>query len=97
MTNEFKDALPYFEKCWQEYAVMNPDERNIAHVRAIRRALLIADKLTQEPSIGMQEVEVFGAVSQENPQNIEEGLITSASLVSVFKAMRDQMLKEVGE
>ena len=50
----------------------------------IRRALLIADKLMDEPSDGMY------ASGRDEAE-------ASGRVIAVFKSMRDQMLREVGE
>ncbi len=58
-------------------------------VRTIEKALLIADKLMQEPSFDMKWL---GGVEVEHP-NETRGSLDRAS--DTFKAMRDQLFKEI--
>lgn len=60
---------------------------DISKVDSIRHALLIADRLMQEPTYGM-----VGSFIMSMP----DGVATSDPIIrNGFKAMRDQMLKEI--
>lgn len=94
MTTEFKDALEAFQYYHAYDYAPNYDmgalmgEITISHWFTIRRALIVADRLMQEPSEGM---EVQGAVERDffatkYPSRQRAAL--------TFKAMRDLLLKE---
>lgn len=80
MTTEFKDALEEYLRPDCNFS-MNTDN-------AIIRALKIADKLMQEPSVEMGLVGI-GVKAHYRGKGI------SANPKDIFKAMRDQMLTEV--
>lgn len=96
---EFKEALEHIDFClskikspiwvpkenaiWSSGTALNPRITEETLICA-RDALLIADKLMQEPSDGM-------IIAVE--KNEEDWLRLSES--DVFKAMRDQMLREI--
>lgn len=94
MTNEFKDALDGLRKAENGNAIKLGGDIYTRHdwcdhhIPAIHRALLIADKLMQEPSFRMSEIGFGAVVSLDREETAER---------AAWKAMRDQMLKEVGE
>lgn len=95
MTNEFKDALDGLRKAENGNALKLGGEIYTRHdwcdhhIPAIHKALLIADKLMQEPS---NEMYYAGINAFNNPTN-EYGAVWNG----VFNAIRDQMLEEVGQ
>ena len=89
MTNEFRDALD-----WLRIAEFSC-ERDMPHddvITTLRRALLIADKLMQEPSDNMikEAIKAYNATESNGKNDHNE-------VCAEFRAMRDQMLREVGE
>jgi hypothetical protein len=90
MTTEFKQALDHLEKI-RESKFQGCDGYGREHIEdfaeinyeAIRRALLIADALMGEPSHRVVQVGVYSRFNDNK------------AIIDVFKAMRDQMLKEI--
>lgn len=80
MTHDYKAALEWFNRA-------NWDER-VPEIHATRHALLIADKLMQEPSREMIDAGVATWLREH-----ETGLANAAE----WKATRDQMLKEISD
>ncbi len=78
---EFKDALKVLNNSI-EYLSNGQHEDVIKWSQTLRRSLLIADKLMQEPSPKMH---VLGRDLRDN----------NAPTNEIFKAMRDQLLREV--
>jgi hypothetical protein len=79
MTTEYKAALDAFDD-------KNTTEEDIFanHEQTIRRALLIADRLMQEPSDGMIGIGIDADDARTGYQTCRH----------IFKAMRDQLIKE---
>ena len=82
---EFKEALikfQGFDKTFDDNETFQLDSKTIL---TIRRALLIADRLKQEPSEAM--------VIEGEAENEESWSLKTAEMV--FKAMRDQLIREI--
>ncbi len=105
MTNEFKNALDGLQKAENGDALKLGGEIYARqdwcdhHLPAIHRALLIADKLMQEPSEVMCMVGVGFPPNTARNNEIDDKWYQAGLSVGrdSFKAMRDQMLKEVWE
>ena len=88
MTTEFKDVLdkqPVTSDCYHAHGRWAFENRE-----RIRRALLIADRLMQDPSDGMYRKadEAFWHRKHSGRNVCYE---------SIYKAMRDQLIKEATE
>lgn len=104
--SEFREALETWNKieedidfnmgCTMEEAFNN---RPIKEMKiSIRKALQIADKLMQEPSEGM--IWTTKAAVKTTVSNCDCGITTWTATSAnarkdIYKAMRDQMLKEI--
>lgn len=92
MTSDFKDAFDALSKilAWADVGQNSPGVRSVdidvnEAGKTIRRALLIADKVCGEPSDAVVEA---GNLTLDGWDN---------ELLDAFKAMRDEMLREIDE
>lgn len=91
---EFKEALWDFDCFISESSSANTVSFIGANeAKTIRRALLIADKLMQEPTYWMTHHGAMAILDPKLTGNRRE----MQEAVNAFKAMRDQMLKEIAE
>lgn len=94
MTHDFKAALDWFQSRTHGYAIKHPQQ--LQHVDAIYRALRIADKLMQEPCYPMENAGKWASFERcEGDEELEEFSPDNDECSAIFKAMRDQMLKEI--
>ena len=84
MMNEFREALELVEEGYIALTSTGSTTNNKRISKTIRKALRIADKLMQEPSEGMLKKAI-----------IPKGTYCEFPNTKRFKAMRDQMLKEI--
>lgn len=85
--SEFKDALDVIDKLDPfEDGLKIYGEVQFNHTKTIRRALLIADRLMGEPSNEMVNAGIAAVYTE---------LGVRYCAMDTFKAMRDQMLKEI--
>lgn len=86
---EFKDALGEIESARKMGIQILTDQSE----KAIRRALRIADRLMQEPSSGFPSMKQKGASAMHT--FVMHQVAGHEEAAVIFKAMRDQMLREI--
>lgn len=96
MTHDYKFVLDAFDETEIHMTVL----KGSVAFETIRHALKVADKLMQEPSGNMVQsgYDAHSGIEKEQAQSskttVESVRILGRS-ISVFKAMRDQMFKEI--